>query len=752
MKLGKRSRRALVIAALAMVAAWTIFAIAVRWRTYPKELLDRAGAASLTVTDASGRVLRQTATAGGGRETWVPLGSISPHLIHATIAAEDRRFWAHGGVDFFGILRAVWLDLKGLRMAYGGSTLTMQLVRTIEPPDHGGRRTLGDKVRETILASRLERVASKSEILEQYLNRVYYGNGAWGAEAAARLYFGKPASALSLGEAAFLSVLPRGPRVYDPYKKLAAAEKRRSHVLELMHNDRYITDEERMLAERTPLALSREHPDFRAPHFVDYVRGQLAPEERKGGTVTTTLDMTLQERVEVAVAEHLDSIGQHVGQAAVVVLRNSDGAILAMVGSRDYFDADHDGAANAVIIRRRPGSTLKPFVYALAMERGDTPATLSYDVVLAGESRESYTADVKQHGPARYREALAGSYNLSAVHTLKRVGVPALVSRLRRAGIATLDRDDRAYGPALAVGEAEVRLLDLAAAYAAFGNEGRPVVPYAVRSVALPGLSPASRASRSASRVFSPEIAHLVFDILSDPDARRPMFGSQVPMELPFPVALKTGTTRAYTDNLAFGVTREYTVGAWAGNFDGSPTDRVMAMHGAAPLVRAAFVALAARYGAPTAPARPASITTADVCPISGLRPGPACPTRKRERFLAGTEPTDTCDWHHEIGGHIEVVYPREVAGWVRAREHRVAPATGFGIVSPSPGAHFLLDPGRPLAHQIPPLEASPFDRAADIRWTIDDAPAGSFVPSAGTHRIRAEWQGAHDEVEVVFD
>jgi penicillin-binding protein 1C len=372
--------------------------------------------------------------------------------------------------------------------------------------------------------------------------------------------------------------------------------------------------------------------------------------------------------------------------------------------------------------------------------------------VLGGESHESYTADVKQHGPARYREALAGSYNLSAVHTLKRVGVPAALSRLRQAGLATLDRDDRTYGPGLAVGEAEVRLLDLTGAYAAFGNGGRTVVPTAVKSVALPGRAAALRAARGGARISAPEIAYLVFDILSDPDARRPMFGSQVPMGLPFPVALKTGTTRAYTDNLAFGVTREYTVGAWAGNFDGSPTDRVMAMHGAAPLVRAAFAALAARYGAPTAPARPASITTADVCPISGLRPGPACPTRKRERFLAGTEPTDTCDWHREIAGHVETVYPKEAAGFVRAREHRTASGAGLEILSPTPGAHFLIDPGRPLAHQVPPLEASPFDRAADIRWTIDDAPADAFVPSAGPHRVRAEWRGSHDEVEIVFD
>jgi len=743
----RRVRIALALAA-APVVAWLAFALAVRAKPYPKNLLERRGASSLTITDASGVVLRQAATAGGGRETWVPLDRISSHLVDATLAAEDRRFWDHAGVDPIGVLRAAWLDMKGFRIAYGGSTLTMQLVRVLEPKT--GPRGFLDKVRESVLAARLERAQSKREILEQYLNRVYYGNGAWGAEAASRLYFGKPAAALSVGEAAFLAVLPRGPRVYDPYKHLAAATKRRAHLLELMQQQRRIAGEDRSLAERAPLAVVREHPDFRAPHFVDYVRSELSEEERKGAEVVTTLDASLQERVEVALAEHLGTIGQHVGQAAVVVLRNADGAILAMVGSPGYFDAEHDGAANAVTIRRRPGSTLKPFVYGIALERGDTPATLSYDVVLSGDRHESYAADVKQHGPARYREALAGSYNLSAVHTLQRVGVPALVERLRSAGLATLGKDDR-FGPGLAVGEAEVRLIDLAAAYAAFGNEGRTVVPFAVRSVALPGQISRVRAPRSGARVFSPEVAYLVFDMLQDPDARRPMFGSDVPMQLTFPVALKTGTTRAYTDNLAFGVTREYTVAAWAGNFDGSPTDHVMAMRGAAPLVRAAYVAIAARFGPPTAPARPSSIVSADVCPISGKKPGPSCP-HKREQFLEGSVPIEACDWHREIDGHVETLVPKEVAGWYRVRLHRPEPHGGLEIVSPSPGAHFLIDPGRPLAHQVPPLEAFPFDRRADVRWTIDGTPAKAFVPSAGRHRVEAELEGTHAEVEVVFD
>ena len=257
-------------------------------------------------------------------------------------------------------------------------------------------------------------------------------------------YFGRPASALSIGEAAFLAVLPRGPEAYDPFRHLDVALRRRGHILAAMEEARLVTAEEREVAEKTPLVFRREHPELRAPRTSSSTssrRCRLA--ERDGATVETTLDGPLQRSLEVAVRAHLDAIGgRDVSQAGVVVLRNSDGAILAMVGSRDYFDAAHAGAVNVTTIRRRPGSTLKPFVYGLALEAGDSPATIAWDVVLPGETRETYTADVKQHGFGRYRETLAGSYNLAAVHTLARVGAPALARRLRAAGLTTLPPPD----------------------------------------------------------------------------------------------------------------------------------------------------------------------------------------------------------------------------------------------------------------------------------------------------------------------
>jgi penicillin-binding protein 1C len=757
------SRRFLRRAGLALAAAFAAppFAwwVAVHAGSIPRERLEPRNAASLTVLDAQGNVLRQDATAAGGRETWVPLEAIAPDVRDATIASEDRRFWKHAGVDPVGVLRAGWLDVIRGRAAFGGSTLTMQLARLIDSHP----RTLRGKIRETVVAGRIERVLSKREILEQYLNRVYYGNGAWGVQAAARFYFGKPASALSLGEAAFLVVLPRGPEAYDPFRHLDAAIARRRHILGLMQEAGTITAAARDVAERTPLVFRREHPELRAAHFVEHVLAQLRPGERAGATIETTLDGPLQQRLEVAVRDHLESVGgRGISQAGVVVIRNSDGAVLAMVGSRDYFDARHAGAVNVTTIRRRPGSTLKPFVYGLALEAGDSPATLAYDVVLPGETRETYTAEVKQHGAARYRESLAGSYNLAAVHTLARVGAPSLVGRLRRAGLTTLDRPEDSYPLSLAIGEAEFRVIEYAGAFAAFGNGGRAVAPRPIVRVRAPGGAARELGVPEPVRVFSPEIAYLVFDILSDPDARRPMFGSSAPVILDFPVALKTGTTRAYTDDLAFGTTAEYTVGAWGGNFDGSPTAGVMAMQGAAPLVRAAFVSLAARFGAPTAPARPPTLERGEVCALTGLLPGPDCP-HKRELFAAGTRPHQVCTWHRRVCGRREVKYPPELEGWARVHGlvHAHAfdcpdgdAATGAGvtlaITYPADGARFLLDPERAAAQQRPPLRAIPARSA--VHWTVDGLAADRFIPTPGAHRVKASLGAEEREITISFE
>jgi penicillin-binding protein 1C len=739
--------------ALAVLGSWAACAcawwIAVRAAAFPPALLDRTPATSLWVRDAGGATLRQEASSAGLRERWVALDRISPYLVHATLASEDNDFHAHAGVDWTALGRAAWLNLRGGGIEFGGSTITMQLARLTASTE----RSWTGKLRQMVLAGRLERALSKREILEHYLNRVYYGNGAWGAEQAARIYFDKPADRLSIGEAAMLAVIPRGPTHYDPFRAWERVAERRGHILGLMEKHGHLSAEDRALAERIPVELARTRPAFRAPHFVELVKERLPEAFQRGATVRTTLDGALQRHIEVALANHVRHLaGKGVDQAAIVVLRNADGAILALVGSRDYGERAFNGAT----ARLRPGSTLKPFVYGAAFEAGDTAASIAEDVVLPADVNQAYAKDVRSHGFARYREALAGSYNLSAVHTLQRVGVGPVVRKLRTAGLATLDRPDDEYDWELAIGDAETRLLDLTAAFTTFGRGGRPVAPRAIERAERPDGAAWSEPEIVRGRVFSEEIAYLVFDILADPDARKPMFGDRVPLSLPFPVALKTGTTKAYTDLWAIGTTREYTVGVWAGNFDGSPTHRVMSTEGATPLVRAAYTAIAARYGDPTAPPRPDAIVAATVCPLSGKRPGPDCDHAKRELFLVGHVPEQTCDWHRRVCGVPSVVYPESVRAWTRFYGRPAppvcdAPAGGpIAITTPLDGARFVLEPHRPPEMQRPVLSATP--AAPDLRWTIDGEPADRWLPTPGRHRVVVARGETSAAVDIVYE
>jgi penicillin-binding protein 1C len=618
----------------------------------------------VTLLDRSGQVLRRS---GDGAQ-WVPLERISGYVIAATLASEDGDFLRHHGVDAIGLSRAMWLDARARRAAYGGSTITMQLARLLSEADEPHRRSLAHKLSELIDATRIERALSKHEILEQYLNRAYYGNRAVGVEAAAQFYFDKPAALLSLSEASLLTVLPRAPSAYDPWKHMPVALARRDHVLDLMQRGGFATAEQVRMARAEPLALRHTPSPFLAPHFCDHVLFE-AHERHLTGTVRTTLDAPLQARLETAVSTHLAALARkHVTNAGLLVL-DDRGAVRALVGSASYFDADHAGAVDIALVRRSPGSTLKPFLYALALEAGDAPASVAYDVRdcarKGGDESESpclgaHNADGKERGPSRYRDALGSSLNLAALDVLdRRVGLARLVARLREAQVLPPGKTPTGrYGPGLVLGAAAVRPLDLAAAFSAFAHEGS-FAPW----------HDLAGDERPPRRLFSPQVAWLVGDMLSDAAARRPVFGEDLPLDLPFRVMAKTGTSAGFADNLTIAATREYTVLAWAGNFDGSPMHGVLAMRGAAPLVRAALLALGEREPL-TLPERPAGVVARAVCPLSGLLAGPHCPTRKQDWFREGTVPTQTCPWHKDEG---RIQWPPALAEW--ARRHAPAQA-----------------------------------------------------------------------------
>jgi penicillin-binding protein 1C len=648
-------RWALVAALLPLVIAIHAAAITVVVRPFdPGELA--ATSAPLTLVDVRGEPLATIAAQGADRLHWTRLADLPAIAVSAVVESEDEQFWRHRGVDGAGLVRAAWLDLRGGR--FGGSTLTMQLARMMI--SDGKPRTLSAKLREALLALRIERAVDKRTILEQWMNRAYFGNGAHGFEAAARLYFGRPAAALSDAEATLLAVIPRAPTGYDPIAHLPAALARRDRVLALLTARGVIGEATARAARTTELAVWRHDPPDAAPHFTRWVLAQLPPDVRRaGGTVHTTLDLQLQRIVERRVVDRVAEL-RHRGleQAGVVVLDTATTEVRAMVGSTSWTASQ----LNLTTRRRHPGSALKPFIYATAIEHGASPSTIAWDT---RDTSDDYFAPSggAEHGPVRYREALASSYNFAAVSVLDGVGVARVMTALRTAGVAALTGTPRDYGLRLALGAAKVRLIDLAAGYGFTVKGGQVGAPRGVAWIDRPDGARWLAPRPPERRVFSPETAWLAMDMLSDPEARHPGFGMELPFDLPFRVAAKTGTARGFADTWAVAATHEVIAGAWAGTFDGRPTQGIVGMDAAAPLVRDAL--LAAAGGRPLSlPPRPDDIEPVERCAISGMAPGPHCP-RVHDYAVRGRAPAAPCSWHDDAG---RLHYPDRAKHWLARR------------------------------------------------------------------------------------
>lgn len=668
-RISMRTRLLLLIPAGIVAALVSALLVAIYAFPYPVERLRIDGGGPLVITDRHGTVLRSVPGPAGrpGRQSWVRLDDIPSPVVLAVIASEDRNFYRHPGVDPEGIARAVLLDIRAGRLAYGGSTITMQLARMLHSAD--APRTMTNKLREAVLALRMERAVDKRTILEQYLNRAYYGNGAHGIEAAARRYFGKPAVGLSLAEALLLAVVPRAPTGYDPVRHLDAAMRRRNYVLDLLVQRGLLAADVVARVHAEPVRPVLHQPPFRAPHFTEWVLASLPADVRaRGGLVRTTLDLPLHEQLAHRVREHVAGLAaRNLQQAGALVLDTASGEVLAMVGSTG--EGEH-GTIDITTWRRHPGSALKPFIYALAIEAGDHPASIAYDIYTDTADYQVINKSQPERGPVRYREALAGSYNMAAVDVLRRVGVAKLMTMLRQAGVGPLDGTPEDYGLRLALGAAKIRLLDLASAYGFLARGGSVIAPAGiVEARSDDGLVWRPRV-RTEQRISSPATSWLVMDMLADPEARRPAFGQELPLDLPFRVAAKTGTSRGFADTVAVGVTSEFTVAAWAGNFDGSPTQGLVAMQSAAPLVRAGLL-LAGGGRALTLPARPDDVDSGEVCALSGKRPSAHCPHRKHEHFARGSGPTELCDWHRREDARVVVEYPPAARDWAQRTRQR---------------------------------------------------------------------------------
>jgi len=643
----KRRRRLVLGLALAglLLAGLSSF-----YWPFPGTRLNPAPVISLRILDRNNLLLRQVLSDEGGRCHWVTLKEVSPRLLQALVAAEDKSFYRHSGVNPYAVLRAFFQNLRRSRVVSGASTITQQLVRNI----YHKRRTILSKVFEAWMAVRLEHTLSKDQILVQYLNRIPFGNQAFGIEAASRLYFNKPAGQLSLAEAAFLAGLPRSPSQLNPYRSFRPAKARQEEVLDRMQKLGYISrqDLERSLAE--PLVVISEKESFRAPHFCDFILFGLPPSQRRElSEVRTTLDSGLQDKVETLLASHLRTlVGRGISNGAAIVLDNATGEVLAMAGSKDFFDAVHDGQVNGALSPRQPGSTIKPFTYALSLESGWTAASVIEDGQVqfpaVGGAFRPKNYDLKFHGPVRMRAALACSYNIPAVSVLQALGTGRLYLKLKALGFDSLKKDSDYYGLGLTLGDGEVTLLELVRGYTALARGGAYLGERSVLSlIDKKGRRLNPPPSQQASSVYTPQAAYIITDILADADARVPSFGYHSPLSLPFPAAAKTGTSKDFRDNWTIGYTPRFTVGVWVGNFDGSPMANVSGITGCGPLYRDIMLLLEKDKEAREFICPP-GLVKAVVCPLSGLKPNPNCPGRAQELFIAGTEPAAVCALSHK--------------------------------------------------------------------------------------------------------
>ncbi|ABC81806.1 glycosyl transferase, family 51 / Penicillin-binding protein, transpeptidase [Anaeromyxobacter dehalogenans 2CP-C] len=740
-------RVAAVLAGLSAVAALAA-GVFVAW-PLPDGLLERRPVAAVRFTDRDGGLLREVASRADGRSVPLPRGEpVPPRVRAAFVAAEDARFERHPGVDPLAVARAGWQLVRHRRVVSGASTLTMQLARALVPHP----RTAGGKLVEALWALRLEAHLGKDELLRAYLDRVPLGGDLYGVEAAAALYFGRPARTLSAAQAALLAGLARAPSALDPLRRPEASRERALAVLGRMEALGLVGAEEARLAREAPLDLAAPERSFEAPHLVEALSGRLgALGLDAAAEVETALDRGLQRDVEELVRAELAG-DPRLGNVAVIVVDNASGEVLAYVGSADFLDAAGLGQNDGVRARRQPGSALKPFAYGLALARGYTAASVLSDVEvrLATPTGDwvPRNYDRRAHGPVPLRAALQNSYNVPAVRLAEALGPERVLRTLRAAGFESLSGGADRYGAGVVLGNGDVTLRELARAYRGLARGGLLEPLREVRAARDAAGRPLPVARELAPRRFLPAGAvALLTDILSDEAARAPAFGVHNALRLPFPVAAKTGTSRAYVDNWTAGYTAERTVAVWVGSFDGRPMQGVSGITGAGPVF--ARVMVRAMRGIEPAPlVDRGRFTRARVCPLTGLRAGTGCPGALEEVFLPGTAPSAACAAHAHGPGAPVALAP-ELLGWARAEgiaavaDGAAADAGAPRVLLPADGDEYLVEAGYPEGAQgiplrlaLPPGTARAEVRVGGERLALGPPFAARLAARPGRHRL----------------
>ena len=722
----------------------------------------------------------------GGDRRFMALDKLSPWVWKTAVALEDRNFWENPGVNVRGLLRAFASNLGG-GSVQGGSSITQQLIKNVViPVEERTQQSYARKIKEVILALELTRRYPKQKLLEWYLNYNFYGNLAYGVEAASQVYFGKSAKDLTLAEAAMLAPIPQFPAL-NPIDNPEDAKRRQGVTLQAMVEAGEVTQAEADAAFAEELQLRTSVAErfdvLTAPHFALYVLEEIknrynTPEDpfyiwKKGLSVYTTLDVDLQKYAEQVAREQVQILkdqDKNASNASVVAIKNDTGEIMVMLGSLDYNSDAIDGQVNMATSERQPGSSFKPYVYLTALQQGMTAANMILDVPTAfpqadGSYYRPENYDRQYHGPVSLRNALARSYNIPAIKVMDQVGVANALRTAHRMGINGLNRGLSYYGLSLVLGGGEVSLLDHTYAYSVFGNSGVMVgAPKPVEEIqsGFRNLDPVSILQVRDSdgnvlykydkpegeRIFSAEVAYVMQDIMSDDVARSPAFGSNTALTLPDrKVGAKTGTTNGFKDNYTMGYTPQLTVGVWVGNTDNESMKNVTGLSGAAPIWNAVMRKF--HEGLPAIwYQRPPGVIDKAVCQPSGLLPSSNCQEQRNEIFVAGTEPTvsdniwQPFDIDKETGllataatpperveKRVYQVLPREAADWVRESGLPQPPTESSSFVN--------LGSYDPDAAVITPTLGSYIGGTLDI---IGNARGGPFKLEIGPGTEPTEW------------
>jgi len=613
--------------------------------------------------------------------TLMELADIPDHFRLATLAIEDSQFYTHSGISYKGIFRSLKQIVFNQELQ-GGSTITQQLIKNaLLTPE----RTFTRKLKELILSFQVELLYSKDEILEMYLNEVSYGGTSYGAEQAAQTYFAKSIKDVNLAEAALLAGLPASPTTYSPFGTNPYLSIYRQHqVLNRMIEEQYIAPQEAQLAKQQKIALAPQTQNIKAPHFVMFVKDQLVKTygetlvEQGGLEVTTSLDLNIQNQAQEILTKEVNQLFPlNITNGGALITKPKTGEILAMVGSRDYFDTDRDGQVNLTLALRQPGSAIKPINYSIALDSGFTPASILQDtpVIYDIPGSRPYAPinyDSKFHGSVTLRQALANSYNVPAVKLLASYGVDKMINQAKKLGITTWNQPER-YGLSLTLGGAEVKMVDMAVVFGSFANQGlkinlHPILKIKnsqgktlmdfscdnIPQISLPQLLPEANGpltqayttqhlSCQPDPVLNPNIAYLLSDILSDPYARAQAFGLHTYLNIPeHQVAVKTGTTNDKRDNWTIGYTTDFLTAVWVGNNDNSPMSQVASgVTGASPIWHKLMV-LALKDQPVHTFKIPSNLIKVNICTLTGQLACNGCPS-KEEYFIPGTEPQQHC-------------------------------------------------------------------------------------------------------------